>query len=119
MNEQDRNRLRDILDAARLARHISAGKTRASLDDDIVIVLALTRVIEIIGEAANRVSPETQAALTTIPWRNIIGMRNRVVHDYGSVNYDILWKSVTEGIAELIEAVEQSLSAESPDNGAT
>jgi len=69
-----------MLDAARTAQQISTGKTRASLDEDIVIMLALTRLIEIIGEAANRVSQETRDILPEIPWRNIIDMRNRVIH---------------------------------------
>jgi uncharacterized protein with HEPN domain len=91
-----------MLDAARLTQQIIEGQSRDSLDDNIVITLALTRLIEIMGEAANHVSEETRARLSTIPWRNIVGMRNRVIHDYGNVNHDILWKTITEHIPILL-----------------
>ena len=113
MDEQDRNRLHDILDACHTVQQISAGKTRSSLDEDIVIMLALTRLVEIIGEAATHISEETRNTLPEIPWRNIIGMRNRVIHDYGGVNYDILWKVAAERIPELREILERVLSADS------
>lgn len=74
MNELDMNRLRDMLDAARLTQQIIEDKHRSSLDEDIVIMLALTRLIEIIGEAASRVSEETRGTHAEIPWHNIIGM---------------------------------------------
>jgi uncharacterized protein with HEPN domain len=105
MNEQDANRLRDILDRARIAQTMIAGKDRAALDTDMTLVLALTRLIEVIGEAASGVSVETRDSLPSIPWRNIVGMRNRLIHDYGNVNLDILWKTASEGIPELIAAL--------------
>lgn len=114
MNEHDLNRLRDILRAARTTQQVTEGKTRASLDEDIVIVLALTRLVEIIGEAASRVSQETRDALPEVPWRNMIGMRNRVIHDYGNVNYDILWKTAAKRIPELIAILERIVSPEPP-----
>jgi uncharacterized protein with HEPN domain len=103
-----------MLDAARLTQQIIEGQSRDSLDDNIVITLALTRLIEIMGEAANHVSEETRARLSTIPWRNIVGMRNRVIHDYGNVNHDILWKTITEHIPILIDILETTLPNESP-----
>jgi uncharacterized protein with HEPN domain len=109
MNDFDLNRLRDMLDAARLSQQIVEGKSRNSLDEDIVIALALTRLIEIIGEAASHISNEIRTQLPQIPWRNIIGMRNRVIHDYGNVNYDILWKATAEDIPELIRILEDIL----------
>ncbi len=103
-----------MLDAARLTQQIAENRSRSSLDNDVVIMLALTRLIELIGEAASRVSEETRLQLTEIPWRNIIGMRNRVIHDYGNVNYDILWKTTTKNIPEMFEALEHILTAEPP-----
>lgn|SRR5574341_563949 len=67
MNRQDRNRLLDMLDACQTAMRISAGKNRALLDEDVVLALALTRLVEIIGEAASRISPETRDGLAEIP----------------------------------------------------
>jgi uncharacterized protein with HEPN domain len=109
MNEQDTNRLRDILDRARIAQGMIVGKDRAALDTDVTLALALTRLIEVIGEAASGISMETRDSLSSIPWRNIIGMRNRLIHDYGNVNLAILWKTASEGIPELIAALESAL----------
>jgi uncharacterized protein with HEPN domain len=108
MNEHDETRLRDMLDAARQARKFIAGKTRADLEkDDLLIGYAVTRAIEIVGEAASRVSAETRAELSHIPWPEIVGMRNRVVHNYVEVDYDIVWKVASESLLELIADLEK------------
>ncbi|MCC7206747.1 MAG: DUF86 domain-containing protein [Anaerolineae bacterium] len=110
MNEQDRNWLQDMLDVSRRAlRHVS-GRTRPMLDTDELFADGLIRTVQLIGEAANRISPETRQALPQIPWRLIIGMRNRIVHDYGNVNFDIVWKTATVQIPQLIVELEAILS---------
>jgi uncharacterized protein with HEPN domain len=72
--------LRHILSHAREAVEIIGGKTRADLDSDRLLNLALTRLIEIIGEAANRVPEEIQAQYPELPWIQMIGARNRLIH---------------------------------------
>ncbi len=89
--KDDRVRLRHMLDAAQEACALSNGKQRTDLDSDHILELALTRLLEIVGEAAGRVSAETQARYTQIPWRQIIGLRNRLIHGYDAVDLDILW----------------------------
>jgi uncharacterized protein with HEPN domain len=109
MNERDDTRLRDMLDAARVGTSFVAGETRDALAVDQKLVFALVRAIEIVGEAANRVSQETRAELPQIPWRNIIGMRNRVIHDYVNVDLDIVWEVATRNLPELIAELERVL----------
>jgi uncharacterized protein with HEPN domain len=71
--------------------------------------LALVRLIEIIGEAATRVSKETRAACPIIPWDDVIGMRNKLIHGYDSVDLDILWDTVTDDLPPLIEELEKRI----------
>lgn len=76
----DGARLRHMLDHALEAVALCASKSRADLDRDRLLNLAPVRLVEVIGEAANRVSPEAQRRLTAIPWPAIVGMRNRLIH---------------------------------------
>jgi uncharacterized protein with HEPN domain len=76
----DTIRLRHMLDHAQEAVVLVGGKDRADLNRDRVLELALVRLVEIIGEAAARVSPETQDRYPGIPWKEVVGMRNRLVH---------------------------------------
>lgn len=82
MPKDDRVRLRHMLDAASEAVEFAKGKTRADLERDRLLVLGLLKCIEIVGEAAARVSPDVQSRYPRIPWLDIVGMRNRLVHVY-------------------------------------
>jgi uncharacterized protein with HEPN domain len=89
MNERDETRLRDMLDAARQARMFVTGKARPDLEaNHMLIGFAVVRALEIIGEAANQITPETRARLPSVAWKQMVGMRNRIIHDYNRVNYD-------------------------------
>lgn len=111
MNERDETRLRDMLDEARLAAHFMHEKTLADLEADELLSHALVRALEIIGEAANKVSEETQRNHPIIRWRDIVGMRNRIVHDYARVDLKVVWDTVTYRIPELIEQLEAILES--------
>jgi uncharacterized protein with HEPN domain len=95
-----------MLDYARKARTLLKGRTRGDLDEDELLSLALTRVVEIIGEAATRVSHESQQDYALIPWPQIIGLRNRLVHGYDAVDFEILWDIIHSDIPPLIEQLE-------------
>src|SRR5438046_4301716 len=84
-----------MLDMAPKAADKVAGKTRAEYDEDENLRMALAHLIQVIGEAARHVSPEFCRSHATIPWKQIIGMRHRVVHDYLHVDYDIVWAVVS------------------------
>jgi uncharacterized protein with HEPN domain len=66
-----------------------------------MLLLSLVKAIEILGEAASRVSEETRSEFCSIPWRDIIAMRNRLIHGYFDINLDIVWKTVTDELPHL------------------
>ncbi len=101
-----------MYDAAKEAASFIQEEERASLDVDRKLVLALMKSIEIIGEAAAKITKECQEDLSQIPWLNIIGMRNRLIHAYFDVNLEILWKTVTEDLTALIDELEKNLSSD-------
>ena len=98
--------LRQILAHAREAVAIVQGKTRTDLDEDRLLNLALSRLLEIIGEAANRVPEEIQMRYPNMPWMQMIGARNRLIHGYDSVDFDIMWVIVEKDLPVLISQLE-------------
>lgn len=98
-----------MLDHAREAIAMCRGLTRASLDTDRKLNLALVRLVEIVGEAANRVSKASHVQYPNIPWPRVIGMRNRLVHGYDDVDFDILWETVQLDLPPLIAELEKIL----------
>ena len=90
-----------MIDAAETTQRFIAGR-RGDLDGDQMMLFALVRAVEIIGEAASRVTPETRSATPTMPWASIVGTRNRLIQAYFDVDRDILWRTVTEEIPELL-----------------
>jgi len=101
-----------MLDAARDAVSFSAGRSREGLLHDRVLRLALVKCIEIIGEAASKVTDETQAGHPEIPWRDIVGMRNRLIHVYFDVDLDRLCDTISLDLPPLISALETIVSNE-------
>ena len=103
-----------MLDAARKARAMIAGRTRSELTEDEQLSLALQRLIEIIGEAAKKVSAETRSQVTSIEWAAITGMRDRLIHAYFDVNLNLVWDTVTEDLPPLMAALESLLAPGPP-----
>lgn len=110
MNESDVIRLRHMLDAAREALSFVAGRSSEDLGRDRMLVLALVKEIEIIGEAASRISDESRKALPGIPWPKIIAMRNRLIHAYADVDLSIVWDTLTGALPELARELEIALT---------
>ena len=98
-----------MLDAARDAMALAQDKGRIDLDADRGLLLALVQCVQIIGEAAGRVSSARQRALPGIPWPAIIGMRNRLVHAYYDIDRDQVWKTVIEDLPPLVAALKGAL----------
>lgn len=103
----DTLRLQDMLVAARDARAFTAGKIEADLPHDKQLTLALLKCIEIIGEAAARVGEDTRARYPALPWADMIGMRNRLVHIYFDIDLFLLWTTVTDDLPVLIRELER------------
>jgi uncharacterized protein with HEPN domain len=96
-----------MLDHAREAMAMAEGKARGDLDTDRMLNLALVKLLEIVGEAASRVGSDEQARHTQIPWQQLIGLRNRLVHGYDQVDLDILWQILTHDLPPLVEELER------------
>jgi len=92
-----------MVEAAEAALDFSDGHTPESFAGDRLVGYAVVRAIQLIGQAARGVSEETQLAHPEIPWREMIGMRNVVVHDYADVDLALVWKTVREDLPGLIE----------------
>ncbi len=103
-------RLRHMLDHAREAVEMAHGKARSDLDSDRKLNLALVRLLEIVGEAATRMTLAERNQYPGIPWEGIVGLRNRLIHGYDSVDFDILWQIVTKDLPPLIKSLEKVLA---------
>jgi uncharacterized protein with HEPN domain len=102
-----------MLDKALEALSLARGKTRQDYDSDSALRLALTHLIQVIGEAARRVSVQFRERNPQIPWEAIAGMRSKIVHDYMNVDEDIVWDSVTQELQPLIDELRKIVPPES------
>lgn len=112
MKRDDKVRLQHMLDAAKEALEFVQGRTREDLDSDRQLTLALVKAIEIIGEAAYRVSESVQLQYPQIPWSDIIGMRHRLVHGYYDIDLDVVWSTTQHDLQPLIEQLETVLGVD-------
>jgi uncharacterized protein with HEPN domain len=101
-DDQDLALLWDMLQAARKIEQFVAGKTFQQYSTDELVQAAVERKLEIIGEAARKVSAEFQRQNLGIPWRGIISQRHFLAHEYGEVRQEKLWRVATRRIPELI-----------------
>lgn len=103
--QDDKTRIKHMFDAAQKAIAFVNNRTFQDLEKDemLALALALVKLIEIVGEAASRVSKEYQTSHSKIPWSAMIGMRNRLVHAYFDINLKILWQTTQEDLPSLIE----------------
>lgn len=102
MRDEDRVRLLHMIEAAESVAQFVAGRSRDDLDRDRMLLFAVVHAIEILGEAASKISPETRAGTPQIPWGAIVSMRNRLIHGYFDINKTIVWKTATEEIPALV-----------------
>ena len=116
MNTPDRARLQHMLVAARRAAELARGRTRAEVERDSILTDAIVWRPTIIGEAAARVSAEGRAALPTLPWLEIVGMRNRLVHGYDAIRFDLVRGVSIDDLPPLIAALEQALAVQADDS---
>jgi uncharacterized protein with HEPN domain len=112
MNERDKTRFQDMRAEAQRALRFIQGQTRQDLDQNEMLAYALVRCLEIIGEAASQVTEPTRSRYPHLAWRQMIGMRNRIIHAYSNVDLGIVWYTVVDVLPPLITDLEQILSTE-------
>ena len=112
MRRDDSIRFRHMLDAAKEVMSFAKNKTRRNLDNDRMLTLSLVKSIEIIGEAASKVTDETKKRFPEIPWTNMIAMRNRLIHAYFDIDLDVLWGTIVDDLPPFIEDLEKIISSE-------
>ena len=110
MTEADHIRISHILEAAKEALSFAEGKSRSDFETDRQLQMAVVREIEIIGEAAGKVSEETKKQYPDIPWPKISNMRNHLAHVYFDVDLDIVWHTLHRNLPLLIKQIEKILS---------
>ena len=94
-----------MLDMSQKAADFLAGVDRDAYDENEVLRLALIHIIQTIGEAAQHVSLEFREAHPEVPWHEVIGMRHRLVHDYMSVDEDVIWEVARQDLPVLLQVL--------------
>lgn len=102
--------LRQMLDYARRAQSIGAGRSAAEIEENELLSLALPHALELVGEAAGRLSQEDRDRVPGVPWRQIIDMRNRLAHGYDSIDFDRVVQTVNDDLPPLIVALDRALT---------
>ena len=110
-HDPDLIRLRHMWEAAREAIGYATARSREDLDADRLLQHSLVRLLEIVGEAAGGVSDHFRTAYPGIPWRAMVGMRNRLVHAYFDVDLDVVWRTATDELPDLAAQIEPILRA--------
>ena len=105
--QRDAAYLWDMLDAARTVEQLTSNQDFTQYSNDRRTQLAVERSLEIIGEAAARVSTSFRNAHPEIPWRQVIGQRNVLIHEYGEIKQERIWKVLRENVPQMIDLLKQ------------
>lgn len=105
MTQPDEVRIRHMAEAAQKAIDFCRGRSRQDLENDELLRLGLTKLVEIVGEAAKQVGEVTRRRYPKVPWAEAARMRDRLVHHYFDINLDALWSTVDEDLPALLEAL--------------
>jgi uncharacterized protein with HEPN domain len=107
LNEDDLSYLMDIIDCIIDINEFTSSVEYYQFEKDKMRKLAVERQLEVIGQAANKISIEAQNSLENIPWKNIIGLRNKLAHDYGEILAERIWKISKNSLQELLNELEK------------
>lgn len=100
-----------LLNATKITSR-TEGLNKAAFDANEDLQIIFSHLIQTMGESARRVSPEFRANYPSLPWKEMSGIRNKIVHDYLDVDMDVLWEVVTRDVLPLIEALRKIVSLE-------
>lgn len=112
MTPDDRVRLTHIAEALQNAIKFTIGRRREDLQTDIMLRFAILHAIQIVGEAAANLDPETRARHPDLPWAQVVGMRHRLVHAYADIDQSILWRTATEAAPKLLTQIQAILDTD-------
>ncbi len=115
MRDDDLIRLRHMIEAGQEAMRFAEHRKRKDLDQDRMLTLALMKAIEIIGEAASKISSEFREKHREIPWPAILGMRNKLVHAYFQIDLDIVWYTTIKELPPLIQCLAEMIESETSE----
>ena len=107
MENKDSARLKHMLDSGRAILLFAKNRRRIDLDKDRLFMSGVLREFEVLGEAASKVSEKTKKQFPQLPWKELVGMRNRLIHAYFDVDHDIIWKTIRDYLPTFIEELEQ------------
>ncbi len=109
MLNKDEVRLKHMLESTKAVLSFAKGKSRHDLDTDRLLLSGIVRELEILGEAAGRISQETQEKFPELPWKQLIGMRNRLIHAYFDIDHDVIWRTVEAYLPSFCIQIEKIL----------
>ena len=109
MESKDLIRLKHMIDSAQAVLEFARGRRRADLDRDRLLLSGILRELEVMGEAANKISEKTKKEFSHLPWKELVGMRNRLIHAYFDIDHDVIWKTIREYLPSFTKEVEKVL----------
>lgn len=112
MHSADRVRVTRMVDAIESVLKFTSGRGRSDIESDEMLLFAIVRAVEILGEAASKVSAEGRALAPSIPWSVIVGMQNRLVHAYFDIDANIVWNTATQALPVLLPSLRELLEEE-------
>ncbi len=115
MPQRDKSYLYDILEALNSIRAFITGIDHDSFVENDMLLSAVIRKLEIIGEATKRLSPEFRASHTGVPWKKMAGTKDVLTHDYDQVDAELVWKTVSHEAVETRRMIEKLIGCMDPD----
>jgi len=104
-----------MLEAAAAAARFMQGRTRDDLGSDQMLLFAVVRALEVVGEAASKVSPAARGSLPGLPWRAMVAMRNRLIHGYFDIDTEVVWATTQVELPALIDQLAGTLAGRESD----
>ena len=101
MSPEDKIRIQHITDAIDEALTFTSGVTKDEFSNNRMLILSVIKEIEIIGEASSKITEETKLKYKNVPWKDIVGMRNRLIHGYFDVDIELVWNTVQNHLPQL------------------